>query len=845
MQTQSRTPIVQECLQRIRSSCVAGKGLVISISGEAGIGKSTLLSDLRNALLAENSSGAGFIVGLSQCSAPFRSNEQSQAEALQPWAEQLTQLVQSPSNHRVRGLVKDLAMAWVKFVPIVGDLIESTADTIELIHEHRSEGSLRQSDEGSALNQQQVFQQYINVLRKCVADAALVLIFDDLHWADVSTLNLLFAVARQMSDSPVIIIIAHRTVSTLPIANAETHPLATLCHELQRYNLLHSIELQALVDDDVDSLLRQRYGAAYVNNDELESFITKASAGNPLFIQSWLQSMEQSGILSPANGSVIRPLQDIPLPSTMKAVLDQALSGLSRDDKELLCYASVQGQTFGAALLSQATEQAPLKILQRLRHIHESTTVLESLGKQLVLGQETSAYRFRHSLYAEHLYQLLSQEERELLHEMCAKNTLEFWNSSDEVTKISIATELLPHAEIAGLHQLASEINVVLAQRAWMSYSKHECRQALEAAYKHQLSLSETLRDVLLIAQIHDLKAQLLLSEGDYQSAIQAQESARELYRTLGRTHDEIDMQIQVAVSYSRYSVTDQALEHARVAAEHAADAGYTAGHASALSVLGVSYETLGEFDHAIECYREAIKLADQAQAVVRSATAWSNLGRVQLVHGEDAEAYHSLHTALHMFEQASHLPGQARTLNALGIYAKDNINAEQGIEYLRRAIELNERIGDVGGQASNTTNIGIIHFEQKRFEEALECFRRSLSLQLLQHDPLGVGIAMHALGCCLDQLGSYDEAEQMHKQALENFEHMQEAMWIANAEYGYAMHFLFLRDFERCHQMLEQAKERAVAIHAEKTSEMIDTGFKELAKARSEAESSSRNVSE
>src|SRR5579883_3208117 len=179
-----------------------GKGGVLFLAGEAGLGKTTLVHEWWKTV----SSDAMYLEG--DCSIPIGNVDVGKLEALQPWADIVAQLHdhEDPVKKKIdmKKLVHDAAPAWAWAIPFIGDFAHAAVETHRLVKAQRGESN------PNATDQQQIFQQYVNLLVKVAEHQPLVLLLDDMHWGDASSTNLLFYLSRQIADKKIFVIVSYR-----------------------------------------------------------------------------------------------------------------------------------------------------------------------------------------------------------------------------------------------------------------------------------------------------------------------------------------------------------------------------------------------------------------------------------------------------------------------------------------------------------------------------------------------------------------------------------------------------------------------------------------------------------
>ena len=199
---------------------------VLFMTGEAGIGKTTLLKQLVLELESDVAHGetarpATPIIATAECSTPVAGSGVGFVEALKPFADIMSALV-------------DTAPSWIGLIPVIGgpilhalNIVGSGYDQVYLHNKLRTEST------GAASNQEQVFRQYINFLSKISSEVPVLIILDDFHWADTSSTKLLFAAARDLASSTVVFLVVYREDDVKRSSNVEEHALPRVRDELE------------------------------------------------------------------------------------------------------------------------------------------------------------------------------------------------------------------------------------------------------------------------------------------------------------------------------------------------------------------------------------------------------------------------------------------------------------------------------------------------------------------------------------------------------------------------------------------------------------------------------------
>jgi predicted ATPase len=789
---------------------------VLFVTGEAGIGKSTLLAAVRHecTLLPQAPT-----VAVADCSTPLAGHDIGEVESLQPWGEIMAALVTARPERRneTTKLVGELALAWVKVIPVVGDVIESIADSTFILKDHLKK---REQDQpASATNQQQIFQQYINFLGKLADRGPLVLMIDDVHWADTASTNLLFAAARQLHGRPVLFILAYRPDDAASSRGGEGHPLLHIRNELERYDLAVDIGVPRMTRDEVTELLRQRY-ASYEPNERFEAWLVRTSDGNALFISQFIHTLEEDGLVDRETGAARDGFESIRVPSSAQAVVKERIRRLSEDAREMLRYASVEGDTFTAAVLSRITELPQLKLLQRLRLLEETHRIIRSLGKQRIYARETSAFQFGHVLLHKAMYEDLGEEERELLHEAVLDVLKEEWETarSEGANIEGIAARLAAHARVLGQHRFAAEALVQGAMAAWSEYAAEETLRLLDDALA---SLAEAARAkgskpselARVRGQALLLRSAVLRTCARLAESLASAEEAERAFEEAGDASSLVEALNARARTLRQQENHDAAQEAATRALESARASGNDEGAAEALATLGHLAMNRAHFDEALALYRECLALAETGGMRSRVAAALNNIGSAYDSLGEYASARENYQRSLDVLGTLDDRVGGAHALMNMGVLDIRFGEYDAAKDLLARALEVFRSIGDVLNENAILVNLGITTLQEGDWESSRRFSEQALAIARRIGDRRSEASALSNLGEVFLATDDMPAAHERFTQVLAIHEEIHDREGITIACINLADVFSKSGRADEAREQAERARETASAI--------------------------------
>jgi len=458
----------------------AGKGQTVVLGGEAGVGKTAFV---RRAQDYATKDGFRMLVGLTH-----------QSDGGLPYAPFI-----SAVRSGFRGLDRDE----------LGRVLQRSApDLAQLFPEL---GRLGRAEATTGIERHRLAVAFQHLFRAFAREAPVLLVLEDLHWADEASLDLLRHLARELRDARVAILATYRSDEM-----HRRHPLLRALAELQRERVTTEIALKRLTPDETKEVIRATFAQSDPNvniSDEFRDAIHARSEGNPFFTEELLKAVVESGgvYFDAETGWQRKPIDELEIPGSIREAVRARVERLSDEARKTVTAASVIGQRFAFDVL---------RVIRGLDDVLLEAHLRELIDEQLLSEIEGGhdEFTFRHALTREVVYDDLLVRERKRLHRSVAEAL--------QATRGTEPALLAHHLLAAGEDKRAAPVLVEAADRAMRADAPRE------AAAHYARAIDIGLEDAEL-APVVERQADAYLMF-DAPLALKAADEARELYRQLG-----------------------------------------------------------------------------------------------------------------------------------------------------------------------------------------------------------------------------------------------------------------------------------------------------------------------
>jgi tetratricopeptide (TPR) repeat protein len=582
-------------------------------------------------------------------------------------------------------------------------------------------------------DQSRIFEQYAGVLRALATRQPLLLILDDLHWADLSSISLLVHLGQRIGDRPILVISAFRPEEVAQGRGGGQHPLEAVLSEFKR----HSGNICVDLDRDepgkgrafVDALLDTEPNRL---GEDFRHRLARRSGGHPLFTIELLRDLQERGDLQrDENGCWLeRPgLGWDTLPARVEGVIEKRIGRLDSELRNTLAAASVEGEEFTAEVVARVREVDERELVRRLSgELDRQHRLVKEQGiKRLEPGaQRLSRYRFRHNLFRKYLYDGLGRAERSYLHEAIGVGLETIYGDHVE----QIAVRLARHFQEAGLIPKAIDYFQMAGDAAAQVYANAEAiasyRQALTLAGQSD-ARSETLGHLYTnLGRVLELDSQFEAALANYE----------EMER-VARQHGDSSMCLTALVHQSQIRCTANALfdpeqgaalsERALALAQELNDG---AAEAKVLWIQQNLYMWTNKMAQGIDAGERSLALAREFNLREQMAFTLNDLAYLYSEIAELAPLANSiLGEASDLWRELGNLPMLADSLSSACLnyaYAGDY---EAAVALSEEAFQIGQASNNVWGKSYSRYMVGLVYWNRGELDRAIEVMEESIRL--------------------------------------------------------------------------------------------------------------------
>lgn len=693
-----------DVLQRALEQARSGRGETLVLSGEAGVGKSRLIAEV-----CAHADGLGFLSLQGKCFEP------DTALPYAPLIDVLRTYLAGKPPEALASLPGVATPELERLVPALTSPLPSLAPPPAASQEPEQE-------------KRRLFHALTQfILGQSGADHVL-LVVDDLHWSDETSLEFLLSLARRAPDHPLLLVLSYRSEE---IGLGLRHFLA----ELDRERLAREIVLKPLTRGGVGAMLRAIFAQQEhsVRGAFVDALFT-LTEGNPFFVEEVLKALAVTGDLTTGEGLwSSERLDDVRIPRSVQDAVLRRLVRASAPAQRVLTLAAVAGPRFDFSLLQRIAGQDEAELLQHIK---------ELVAAQLVVEESAECFAFRHALTRQAIYGQLLVRERQALHRTIVE-TIEQLHAGSADAHLP---DLAYHAFAAGLWEKA------------LQYARRMGEQAL-AMHAPQAAIEQFTRAIEAARRL-------------------GQPPAPELLRARGQAYD-------IRGEFER------AQDDYVAALDSARAAGDTGAEWQGLLALGFLW-LARDYAPAGGYLRQALELASHMEDPVRLAKSLNRLGNWHANMDQPHQAQDLHRQALAIFRDVGDQPGIAQTLDLLAVATFFRGDRRGALAYLEEAATHFRALGDLRGLVSVLATLGRLRCSSRVFDtlplapprpgQAVGECEEALTIAREIGWRAGEAYVLCGLAACLAAEGDYERTQAAAREGIAIAKEIEHRGWLALA---------------------------------------------------------------
>jgi class 3 adenylate cyclase/predicted ATPase len=638
-------------------------------------------------------------------------------------------------------------------------------------------------------------QALTSYFRQLAGREALILLLDDLHWADDSSLDIILYLAQSLAGHPVLFICSSRPV----LYERRSMWGDTLERHIR-------IELNPLGPQASQDLVSEIFQKASEVPESLRDLIVRNSEGNPFYVEELVKMLLDDRVIlkesDPEEAGEVRWRVDasrigsLRVPATLNGILQARFDSLPAEERYILQQAAVIGRIFWEDTLRHIYQRDP-------EHPGEPAAIQQVLSdlrrREMVFARadstfhSTREYIFKHALLRDAVYESILKRVRRNYHALVADWLIH--NSaagrSSEVTGL-----IADHLEQAGDDQRACTYLKQAGMQAAAKFANAEALDFFTRALHLAHGQPAAFRFDLLLA-----RESILDLQGERQRQQQDLQDLAELARELADPQRQAQAALRQAHFYQQTSDYTQAI----ACAQQVLDVNVPVEmQAEARLELGRAFYRQANYQQSRQELEHALQLARPDSGL--TAEILQSLTIATLYQGDTEASQDYLEQTRAIVRKTGNRQVEANLLHTLGVMAIET-RPDADI-YFNQSLEIYREIGDRRGEAYSLQQLGLFYDRRNRFEQATECYSRAYQLHKLVGDLLGQGWMLNALGSLAQYQGKYAQARPFFEQALEIYLNIHVPWGQAISLHNLGVTFLALGQTREARENLQRALE-------------------------------------
>ncbi len=735
------------------------QGNIVVVAGDAGLGKSRLIREFRKQVEPKNDDhitplwllGRGLSYRQSFTNRLF-------VDILRSYLDLPENPDDTQAKHRLEAMGEELfGSRKEEIVPYLATLLG-----LKL-----GEDSATDLPTDPQFLQQRIFLAMGEWVEALVRKRPVIMVFEDLHWADPGSVKLIQYLLTLTVYNPVLIVCVTR-----PERETTFWEIKTQCAQDYPHNFTELV-LWPLTDEESRQVIKHLLKIEKIP-PLMEQLLLNRAAGNPLFLEELIRSLIEEGVIQAAEDSrwqITQSVTEMDIPTTLQGVLTARIDRLEESVKRVLQVAAVIGRVFPRYILAPIVNDP--EILESALHQLEAADLIE------VHTQDSQPeYRFKHVLTYETAYNSLLHQQRKIIHKQIADHMARlYWQLGEEYAPI-----VADHYYKSETWSRALRYLQRAAEAALQSFANH---QAVEF-YTQALEVAEIMgveADQSTLLAIYEGRARILTSLGNPQQATADYEVMLVKAKELGDDAAQMRALNGIGSLHASHYDFSLASEYFQEALKVARRLGDERGVADTLSQLGNFYYNMGKLADAVKCYLEAHQISAKLGDEVRLVEAEDGLAKIMQEQGEigaSLERYHEIVNTRRRLGYRSGLMSSLASMLVTQTFLADYHDAEKTAE---EVLELHRKSGDFYRVPFIKYYQAFGQLYQGEFYKSIENLKEGLRLAEEQKQKSLKALGLAWLGYYYLTLGMDAEGLQQAKQSMQLAAELGSPLYVMRAQ--------------------------------------------------------------
>ncbi|MEM4308051.1 MAG: tetratricopeptide repeat protein [Thermoplasmata archaeon] len=622
-----------------------------------------------------------------------------------------------------------------------------------------------------------VLENLIRKFNTIAKEKPVLLILEDIQWADSGTLALIHYLSRTIQNMRMVALVTYNSEG---LATRKNEIFAETVKNINIERGCKTLELKAFNTDQTVHLLTKILGT-WKMPEELISKIYALSEGNPFFVEELGRTILEEKIFDRASRKLNASMSEIDLPQSIRSVVQHRIARLSEIERKVLLIAAVIGIRFEYPVLrglADMKEDEVLNVIDRLMEL--------GIIQEIQEGEE--CYEFSSNLVWESVYKAITGQRKKLLHRNAAIEIEKHHQSESRYWG-----EIGRHYLLGGNFENGVKYLILAAKHAAASYGIEECFRNICEAEKGLKQIQEVEVRGQYANEVYRLLGDCYIVKGDYSRAIESYNAAlQHCMDTLQR----VKVLIKLTEPYLRKGDLTNALGVLEKALAEVKKEDYLTT-TEIFRNMGWVHEKMGNYRRAVEYYEKSVELCKKHGDEIELGECCHRLGTGLFYLGDFKRAKECLEKGLEIRVKYGMKKEIAISYNNLGIVLNNMGEHELALDYFMRAKKIWEDMGDLLGVAAVTNNIALIYgLKGERLEE-IEFYKKVVEIVRRIGEKETEMIVLTNIGLAYEDIGDYKTAIECYLASIELSREMGEKRMQSNTMGSMATAYAYLGRIE------------------------------------------------